>query len=95
MSDDPAGASTDPPANMARLEALVARLPEAVRVDVEAWDNHPTFRVRNKNFVFASHDGHPPLVQAVDRGGRGRRPKTLARQVEVAEFAADPAATGH
>ena len=75
MSDDPAGISTDPPAdtavpanastsastgptaNMARLEALVARLPEAVRVDVEAWDTHPTFRVRNKNFVFASHDG--------------------------------------
>lgn len=38
---------------MERLEALVAGLPEAVRVDVEAWGDHPTFRVRGKNFVFA------------------------------------------
>jgi len=38
--------------NMARLEKLVADLPEAVRVDVEAWGDHPTFRVRGKNFVF-------------------------------------------
>jgi predicted DNA-binding protein (MmcQ/YjbR family) len=42
--------------NMARLEAIVARLPEAERVDVEAWDGHPTFRVNNKNFVFASNE---------------------------------------
>lgn len=42
------------PKNMQRLEALVAALPEAERVDVEAWDNAPTFRVRNKNFVFAN-----------------------------------------
>jgi predicted DNA-binding protein (MmcQ/YjbR family) len=39
--------------NMERLEAVVARLPEAERVDVEAWDDHPTFRVRGKNFVFS------------------------------------------
>lgn len=39
--------------NMGRLEALVARLPEAERVDVEAWGDHPTFRVRGKNFVFS------------------------------------------
>jgi predicted DNA-binding protein (MmcQ/YjbR family) len=38
--------------NMARLEAIVADLPEAERVDIEAWDGQPTFRVRNKNFVF-------------------------------------------
>jgi predicted DNA-binding protein (MmcQ/YjbR family) len=38
--------------NMARLERIVARLPEAQRVDIEAWDGEPTFRVRNKNFVF-------------------------------------------
>ena len=37
---------------MQRLERIVARLPEAVRVDIEAWDGEPTFRVRNKNFVF-------------------------------------------
>src|SRR5215472_15039562 len=41
-----------PMTNMARLEKLVAELPEAVRVDVEAWGDHPTFRVRGKNFVF-------------------------------------------
>ena len=44
-------------ANMKRLEAIVDRLPEAQRVDIEAWDGEPTFRVRNKNFVFASTDG--------------------------------------
>jgi hypothetical protein len=37
---------------MQKLEAIVARLPEAVRVDIEAWDGEPTFRVNNKNFVF-------------------------------------------
>ncbi len=40
--------------NMERLEALVATLPEATRVDIEAWGGEPTFRVRNKNFVFAN-----------------------------------------
>ena len=38
--------------NMERLEALALALPEAVRVDVEEWGDHPTFRVRGKNFVF-------------------------------------------
>jgi predicted DNA-binding protein (MmcQ/YjbR family) len=38
--------------NMARLEAIALVLPEAIRVDIEAWDGEPTFRVRNKNFVF-------------------------------------------
>jgi predicted DNA-binding protein (MmcQ/YjbR family) len=38
--------------NMTRLEQMVARLPEAERVDIEAWDGEPTFRVRGKNFVF-------------------------------------------
>ncbi|HEX3425218.1 MAG TPA: MmcQ/YjbR family DNA-binding protein [Acidimicrobiales bacterium] len=38
--------------NMERLEALAKTLPESVRVDVEAWGDHPTFRVRGKNFVF-------------------------------------------
>lgn len=38
--------------NMERLEQLVARLPEAQRVDIEAWGGEPTFRVRGKNFVF-------------------------------------------
>ena len=38
--------------NMKRLERIVARLPEAERVDIEAWGDEPTFRVRGKNFVF-------------------------------------------
>jgi len=42
--------------NMERLEAIVGRLPEAVRVDVEAWGGEPTFRVRGKNFVFMDVD---------------------------------------
>jgi len=37
---------------------MVARLPEAVRVDIEAWDGEPTFRVNGKNFVFA----HPQFT---------------------------------
>lgn len=40
-----------------RLEMLAMAMPEAERVDIEAWDGEPTFRVRNKNFVFASSDG--------------------------------------
>jgi predicted DNA-binding protein (MmcQ/YjbR family) len=38
--------------HMKKLEAIVDRLPEAVRVDIEAWGGEPTFRVNNKNFVF-------------------------------------------
>ncbi len=41
------------PTNETRLEAIVARLPEAKRVDIEAWGGEPTFRVNGKNFVFA------------------------------------------
>ena len=42
--------------NMRRLEQLVGCLPEARRVDIEAWGGEPTFRVGGKNFVFASFD---------------------------------------
>jgi predicted DNA-binding protein (MmcQ/YjbR family) len=42
---------------MDRLEAIIARLPQAERVDVEAWDGEPTFRVNGKTFVFSSPDG--------------------------------------
>jgi predicted DNA-binding protein (MmcQ/YjbR family) len=42
--------------NMERLEQIVSKLPEAVRVDIEAWGGEPTFRVRGKNFVFSAHD---------------------------------------
>jgi predicted DNA-binding protein (MmcQ/YjbR family) len=43
---------TKPVDNMKRLEKIVARLPEVERVDIEAWGDEPTFRVRGKNFVF-------------------------------------------
>jgi predicted DNA-binding protein (MmcQ/YjbR family) len=39
--------------NMKRLEHIVAGLPEAERVDIAEWGDHPTFRVRGKNFVFS------------------------------------------
>jgi predicted DNA-binding protein (MmcQ/YjbR family) len=42
--------------NMERLERIAARLPEAVRVDIEAWGGEPTFRVRGKNFIFTNAD---------------------------------------
>lgn len=38
---------------MKRLEAIVSELPEAVRVDIAEWGDHPTFRVHGKNFVFS------------------------------------------
>jgi predicted DNA-binding protein (MmcQ/YjbR family) len=41
--------------NMERLERIIAKLPEAQRVDIEAWGGEPTFRVRNKNFIFTDH----------------------------------------
>jgi predicted DNA-binding protein (MmcQ/YjbR family) len=42
--------------NMKQLERIALRLPEATRVDIEAWDGEPTFRVRGKNFVFTDPD---------------------------------------
>jgi predicted DNA-binding protein (MmcQ/YjbR family) len=41
---------------MEQVEAIVARLPEAVRVDIEAWGGEPTFRVKGKNFIFTDHE---------------------------------------
>ena len=38
---------------MGHLEEIVGRLPEAERVDIAEWGDHPTFRVRGKNFVFS------------------------------------------
>jgi predicted DNA-binding protein (MmcQ/YjbR family) len=42
--------------NMSRLEKIALALPEAARVDIEAWGGEPTFRVRKKNFVFSDQD---------------------------------------
>ena len=43
---------------MARLERIIQRLPEAERVDIAEWGDHPTFRVRGKNFVFSDQEAH-------------------------------------
>ena len=64
---------------MARLEALVAELPDAVRVDVAEWGDHPTFRVRNKNFVFCDDAATNLTVK-------------LSRDEAEAVVATDPAA---
>jgi predicted DNA-binding protein (MmcQ/YjbR family) len=39
-----------------RLLAAALAYPEAQLVHVEAWGDHPTLRVRGKNFVFFDHD---------------------------------------
>jgi hypothetical protein len=49
--------------NMARLEDIVSRLPQAERVDVEEWGDHPTFRVSGKNFVFSDHEARKLSVK--------------------------------
>ncbi len=49
--------------NMDRVEAIVDRLPEATRVDIEAWDGEPTFRVNNKNFIFSAPDASSLTVK--------------------------------
>ena len=58
---------------MDRLEAMALRLPEAERVDIEAWDGEPTFRVRGKNFVFTDPDGDLGDREAAQGRGRGGR----------------------
>jgi predicted DNA-binding protein (MmcQ/YjbR family) len=70
---------------MSRLEALVATLPEAERVDVAEWGDHPTFRVRGKNFVFAAGDASSLSVKL---------PKDEAEAVVATEEFAAPTAYG-
>jgi predicted DNA-binding protein (MmcQ/YjbR family) len=65
---------------MERLEAIVAPLPEARRVDIEAWGDEPTFRVNGKNFVFAAPDASSITVK-------------LSREEAEAVCATDPACT--
>ncbi|MGF7238493.1 MAG: MmcQ/YjbR family DNA-binding protein [Frankia sp.] len=64
--------------NLERIEALVADLPEVERVDIEAWDGEPTFRVRGKNFVFSAPDA-------------GRITVKLPKEEAAAVVATDPA----
>lgn len=64
---------------MERLEAICLRLPEAERVDVEAWGGEPTFRVRGKNFVFTDAEATGVSVK-------------LDREEAAAVVATDPGA---
>jgi predicted DNA-binding protein (MmcQ/YjbR family) len=64
--------------NMRRLEKVVAALPEAERVDIAEWGDHPTFRVRGKNFVFSDQ-------------GAGHLSVKLSKEEAAAVVATDPA----
>lgn len=70
---------------MSRLAKIVAELPEAVRVDVAEWGDHPTFRVRGKNFVFAAGDASSITVKLT---------KDEAAAVVATEDAVEPAGYG-
>lgn len=71
--------------NMPRLEAVALALPEAERVDVEAWDGHPTFRVRTKSFVFCDAEATHLSVKL---------PKEEAAAVVASTPGAEPAGYG-
>ena len=64
--------------NMGRLERIVAQLPEAERVDIAEWGDHPSFRVRGKNFVFSDAEARHLSVK-------------LTREEAAAVVATDPA----
>jgi predicted DNA-binding protein (MmcQ/YjbR family) len=63
--------------NMKRLEHIVTELPEAERVDIAEWGDHPTFRVRGKNFVFSDIEAEHLSVK-------------LSREEAAAVVATDP-----
>ncbi|MBL7496161.1 MmcQ/YjbR family DNA-binding protein [Frankia sp. CNm7] len=71
--------------NMRRLMAVALALPEAARVDIEAWDGEPTFRVRGKNFVFTDPEANHLTVKL---------PKDEAAAVVASEPGAEPAGYG-
>jgi predicted DNA-binding protein (MmcQ/YjbR family) len=71
--------------NMDRLEEIAARLPEAARVDIEAWDGEPTFRVRGKNFVFTDPEATGISVKL---------PKEEADALVATDPAAEPTGYG-
>ena len=71
--------------HMKRLEAIVAALPEAVRVDIEEWGGEPTFRVNGKNFVFCDPTATHITVKL---------PKDEAAAVVATDARAEPAGYG-
>jgi predicted DNA-binding protein (MmcQ/YjbR family) len=70
---------------MHRLEQIVARLPEAIRVDIEEWGDHPTFRVSGKNFIFSDNEARHLSLKL---------PKEEAAAVVATDSAVDPAGYG-
>lgn len=79
--------------SMERLEAIVAELPEAERVDIAEWGDHPTFRVRGKNFVFSDQAAQELSLKEWARTSCTLvAPKLLSRLV-VEEDAAPQAGT--
>ena len=71
--------------NMERLEGIVGRLPEAERVDIQEWGDHPTFRVRGKNFVFSDQAARSLSLKL---------PKDEAEAVVATDPDVDPAGYG-
>jgi predicted DNA-binding protein (MmcQ/YjbR family) len=71
--------------NMERLEQIVARLPQAERVDVAEWGDHPTFRVNGKNFVFSDQAAQQLTVKL---------PKEEAAAVVATDPTAEPSGYG-
>src|SRR4029453_5298264 len=70
---------------MVRLEAIAAALPEAERVDIEAWGGEPTFRVRGRNLVFSDQDATGISVKL---------PKEEAEAVVATDPGAEPTGYG-
>ena len=70
---------------MDRLEAIVGRLPEAERVDIAEWGDHPTFRVKGKNFVFSDQAARDLSLKL---------PKDEAEAVVATDPAVHPAGYG-
>ena len=71
--------------NMPRLERIVARLPEAERVDIAERGDHPTFRVHGKNFVFSDQAARQLSLKL---------PKEEAAAVVATDAAVSPAGYG-
>jgi predicted DNA-binding protein (MmcQ/YjbR family) len=70
---------------MRRLEKMVGLLPETERVDVEAWGDEPTFRVRGKAFVFTDANANAVTVKLT---------KEEAAAVVATDRLAEPTAYG-
>src|SRR3954470_13380877 len=71
--------------NMKRLEQIVARLPAAQRVDIEAWGDEPTFRVRGKNFICTDQEA---------RGFSVKLPKHEAEDLVASDRYVEPTGYG-